>query len=388
VPDTTATTGLILMGGGARAAYQAGVLEGLAELLEQAGWPADRNPFPVVCGTSAGAINAAAYAAGCDNWTEAIRRIAGLWRTVQPQDIYRVDLRGSLGNAAHWLGALLLGWLARTRPRSLFDNSPLRELLARVIDTERLGRCLDDGCLRALAITASSYTSGQHVTWYETRSALAPWYRTQRLAAPTRIGIDHLLASSAIPFVFPAVPLPIDERHEFFGDGSMRQSAPISPAIHLGADRLVVIGAGRFETPARQSGPAGSQEHYPSLAQIAGHAMAGIFLDALSGDIERLSRVNRTLAALAPQADGAAGLRHIEPLVISPSQRLDTLAAPHVRELPRNIRVLLRLIGATDTRGAALSSYLLFVPGYTGRLVALGRADALARKADVLRFFG
>jgi len=382
-----ATTGLILMGGGARAAYQAGVLEGLAEILDRAGWPATRNPFPVVCGTSAGAINAAGFAAHCDEWQGAVGRIATLWRTVEAHDIYRTDLRGSLGNAAHWVGALLFGWLASTRPSSLFDNTPLRELLERTIDTVRLRRCLDAGCLHALAITASSYTSGQHVTWYESRAEVDPWYRTQRLAAPATLGIEHLLASSAIPFVFPAVALPIGERQEFFGDGSMRQWAPISPAIHLGADRVVVIGASRLETAALQPGHTGSQHGYPSLAQIAGHAMSGIFLDALAGDVERLSRINRTLGELDPGGAGDAGLRPIEPLVISPSQRLDGLAAPHVRELPRNIRMLLRLIGATDTRGAALSSYLLFVPGYTRRLADLGCADALARRDEVLGFF-
>lgn len=375
------------MGGGARAAYQAGVLEGLAELLDRAGWPATRNPFPVVCGTSAGAINAAGFAAHCDEWQGAVGRIATLWRTVEAHDIYRTDLRGSLGNAAHWVGALLFGWLASTRPRSLFDNTPLRELLERTIDTVRLRHCLDAGSLRALAITASSYTSGQHVTWYESRAEVDPWYRTQRLAAPATLGIEHLLASSAIPFVFPAVALPIGERQEFFGDGSMRQWAPISPAIHLGADRVVVIGASRLETAALRPGHTGSQHGYPSLAQIAGHAMSGIFLDALAGDVERLGRINRTLAELDPHGAGAQGLRRIAALVISPSQRLDGLAAPHVRELPRNIRMLLRLIGATDTRGAALSSYLLFVSGYTRRLADLGRTDALARRDEVLGFF-
>jgi NTE family protein len=383
-----ATTGLILMGGGARAAYQAGVLEGIAELLDRAGWPRERNPFPIVCGTSAGAINAAAYAAHCDDWAAAVTRIGELWRRIEPHEIYRTDLAGSLGNAAHWVGALLFGWLARTRPRSLFDNTPLRELLERSIDGDRLRRCLETDCLRALAITASSYTSGQHVTWYQSRAPIDPWYRTQRLAAPATLGVEHLLASSAIPFVFPAVALPIGDRLEFFGDGSMRQSAPISPAIHLGAERVVVIGASRVETAALRPGHSGSQHAYPSLAQIAGHAMSGIFLDALAGDVERLGRINRTLAELDPDGAGAQGLRRIEPLVIGPSQRLDALAAPHVRDLPRNIRVLLRLIGATDARGAALSSYLLFVPGYTRRLADLGRADAMARRDDVLAFFG
>ncbi|MBP8308591.1 MAG: patatin-like phospholipase family protein, partial [Burkholderiaceae bacterium] len=166
------TTGLILMGGGARAAYQVGVLEGVARILESRGWPASRNPFPVVCGTSAGAINAAAIAAHSDDWLGAIDRLTSVWHDFSADQVYRVDARGSLGNAAHWIGALLFGWMIRSRPRSLFDNSPLADLLGRMIDLRRLQRCLDDGHLKALAITASSYTSGQHVTYYETRDAV------------------------------------------------------------------------------------------------------------------------------------------------------------------------------------------------------------------------
>jgi NTE family protein len=381
------TTGLILMGGGARAAYQAGVLEGVARVLTERGWPADTNPFPIVCGTSAGAINAAALASHSDDWTGAIGRLARVWHDFSPGQVYRVDALGSVGNAAHWLGGLLLGWMVRSRPRSLFDNTPLSELLARLIDLHRLQRCLEAGQLRALAITASSYTSGQHVTYYQSREPIAPWYRTQRLSAPTRIEIAHLMASSAIPFAFPAVPLHIDGRHEFFGDGSMRQTAPISPAIHLGARRILVIGAGQRQRGSTQPAGTGSQYHYPSLAQVAGHAMASIFLDGLSSDIERLARVNRTVEMLAPEQRRETDLRRIELLVIAPTQRLDTLAAPFVRHLPRSTRTILRLLGATDKRGAGLSSYLLFDSSYTRRLLDLGRDDAMARREEILRFF-
>ncbi|MBP8306067.1 MAG: patatin-like phospholipase family protein, partial [Burkholderiaceae bacterium] len=293
----------------------------------------------------------------------------------------------SLGNAAHWIGALLFGWMIRSRPRSLFDNSPLADLLGRLIDLRRLQRCLDDGHLKALAITASSYTSGQHVTYYETRDAVTPWYRTQRLSSPTRIEIDHLLASSAIPFAFPAMPLHLDGRHEYFGDGSMRQTAPISPAIHLGADRILVIGAGQLQRGTARAEHTGSQYLYPSLAQVAGHAMASIFLDGLASDIERLTRVNRTVNMLADEHRQRSDLRNIDLLVIAPSQRLDTLATEHVQDLPRNIRMVLRMLGATDKRGAGLSSYLLFEKSYTRRLLALGREDAQAHRDDVLRFF-
>ncbi|HPU51813.1 MAG TPA: patatin-like phospholipase family protein [Burkholderiaceae bacterium] len=381
------TTGLILMGGGARAAYQVGVLEGIARILESQGWPATRTPFPVVCGTSAGAINAAAIAAHSDDWLGAIERLTDVWHNFSADQVYRVDARGSLGNAMHWVGALLFGWMVRSRPRSLFDNSPLADLLGRMIDLSRLQRCLDDGHLKALAITASSYTSGQHVTYYETRDAVTPWYRTQRLSSPTRIEIAHLLASSAIPFAFPAMPLHLDGRHEYFGDGSMRQTAPISPAIHLGAERILVIGAGQLQRGTAHASHTGSQYLYPSLAQVAGHAMASIFLDGLASDIERLTRVNRTVNMLADEHRARSDLRNIELLVIAPSERLDTLATEHVRDLPRNIRMVLRMVGATDTRGSGLSSYLLFEKSYTRRLLDLGRADAQAQRDQVLRFF-
>ena len=380
-------SGLVLTGGGARAAYQVGVLDGIRQILSAGGWPRERNPFQVICGTSAGAINAMALAAHSDEWTLATRRLVAVWSGFSPDQVYRGDVRGSLGNAAHWVAALTLGWMVRSRPRALFDNTPLHTLLGQVIDPVRLERCLADGLLRALAVTASSYTSGQHVTYYQAREPVEPWFRTQRLACPASIGIEHLLASSAIPFVFPAVSLHLNGRREFFGDGSMRQTAPISPAIHLGADRVLAIGAGQLQQGTLRSEHTGSQYLYPNLAQIAGHTMASIFLDGLASDIERLARINRTVS-LIPEAERArTGLRPIELLVIAPSRRLDTLAAPYVKRLPRTTRTILRMLGATDKRGVGLSSYLLFERRYTRRLIELGRADALARRQDVLRFF-
>lgn len=380
--------GLILTGGGARAAYQAGVLDAVASILGDGGWPRSRNPFQVICGTSAGAINAAALAAGCDRFDQAIDRIVSVWSGIRAHQVYRTDPGGALANAAHWLAALTMGWLVHSRPRSLFDTTPLSVLLGEMIDFDRLTGVLADGHLQSLAISVSSYTSGLHVTYYQSRDSVAPWARTQRLACPARIGLQHLLASSAIPFVFPAVPLVLDGRHEFFGDGSMRQTAPISPAIHLGADRVLVIGAGQLRQGAPDADRSGSQYAYPSLAQVAGHAMASIFLDGLATDIERLQRVNRTLALLPPEARRVSGLRPVRVLVIAPSQRLDTLAVGRIRALPRTVRTMLRMIGATDRRGAGLASYLLFEHVYTQQLLALGRADALARRDEVLDFFG
>ncbi len=387
MPSRSHDTGLILTGGGARAAYQVGVLDALRELLREAGHHPDRLPFDVICGTSAGAMNAAALATHCDDFHGAVGQLLSIWSSFHAHQVYRTDLRGSLGNAARWLGSVAFGWLARASPRSLFDNAPLSALLRHLMDFERMRRGMADGKLQALAISASSYTSGQHVTYYESREPVPPWSRTQRLACPATIDYDHLLASSAIPFVFPAVPLSLGNRREYFGDGSIRQIAPISPAIHLGANRILIVGVGQIQAGTQTPAHTGSQYLYPNLAQIAGHAMAGIFLDALANDLERLRRINATISLIPEERRGSSRLRPIEVLLISPSQRLDSLAARHVRALPWTVRTLLRTIGATEKRGAALASYLLFEADYLNELITLGRLDTLRQRRQVLEFF-
>jgi NTE family protein len=387
-------TGLLLSGGGARAAYQVGVLKAIAGLqverarAEQRPYLARENPFPIVVGTSAGAINATAFASRADNFQEAVGRIVEVWENFRAEQVYRSDSFGVVKTGARWLTALSIGWTlrkwSRARPTSLFDNAPLSELLTSMIDPQRIALHLETVALKALAVTVSSYTSGQHVTFYQSSHAIEPWTRSQRLAIPESIRIDHLLASSAIPFVFPAKALPLGGRSEYFGDGSMRQLAPISPAIHLGAERILVIGAGRMQEPG--GARPGTDPAYPSLAQIAGHALSSIFLDSLSADIERLLRINRTLGLLPAKERRETTLRPIEVLVISPSQRLDEIASRHVGSLPTPVRAMLRGVGATDARGAALASYLLFESSYTRELIDLGLTDTLARRDEVIAF--
>jgi len=386
-------TGLVLTGGGARAAYQVGVLRAIAAIRRESSGASSGNPFPVIAGTSAGAINAAALACRADDFDSAIRDIGHIWENFHAEQVYRADSIGVIRTGARWLTMMSIGWVIarwrRARPKSLLDNTPLAHLLARLVDTERVHALMQAGHLRGLAVTASSYGSGLHVTFYDAVADIVPWTRSQRIAVRASIGVGHLLASSAIPFVFPAAPLSIDGHVEYCGDGSMRQAAPISPAVHLGSQRILVVGAGRMHEPPGQR--AGSGE-YPNLAQIAGHALSNIFLDALAADVERLQRINSTLALLTPEQRASTSLKPIELLVIAPSQRLDDIAAKHLGELPLPIRAMLRGLGVQgkgdDARGAALASYLLFEAPYTRELMALGVADTLARREDVLRFFG
>ncbi|HWH81724.1 MAG TPA: patatin-like phospholipase family protein [Burkholderiaceae bacterium] len=389
---TATTTGLVLTGGGARAAYQVGVLKAIAQIRREAGAADTGNPFPVITGTSAGAINAAALACHADDFDAAVAGLCEVWENFRAEQVYRADSFGVIRSGARWLTMMSIGWAIarwrRARPRSLLDNTPLQGLLEHLVSPERLHRMMREGHLHALAVTASSYGSGLHVTFYDALSDIVPWTRSQRLAVRAGITVPHLLASSAIPFVFPAVALSIDGHTEYCGDGSMRQAAPISPAVHLGSERILVVGAGRMHEPPGERAGSGD---YPNLAQIAGHALSNIFLDALAVDVERLQRINSTLALLTPEARAATSLKPIEVLVIAPSQRLDDIAAKHLGELPLPIRTMLRALGVQgqgdDARGAALASYLLFESAYTRELMALGERDTLQRRDDVIGFF-
>ena len=386
------TTGLVLTGGGARAGYQVGVLKAIAQIRRDVGIRGG-NPFPVITGTSAGAINAAAMASRADNFDDAVASLCDVWENFRAEQVYRADSIGVIRTGARWLTMMSVGWVIarwrRARPRSLLDNSPLKAHLDKWVVPGRIRDLIGQGHLHGLAVTASSYGSGMHVTFYDAVKDILPWTRSQRIAVRDTITTAHLFASSAIPFAFPAIPLSIQGRTEYFGDGSMRQAAPISPAVHLGAQRILIIGAGRMQEP---NLPRAGSDEYPNLAQIAGHALSNIFLDSLAVDVERLQRINSTLQLLAPEALARTNLRPLDVLVIAPSERLDDMAARHLDSLPRPIRAMLRALGVSghgeSARGAALASYLLFEATYTRELVALGVSDTMARRDEVMTFFG
>jgi NTE family protein len=385
------TTGLILSGGGARAAYQVGVLSAIARMRREAG-AAQGNPFPVISGTSAGAINAAFLASNADRFDTAIEELTHVWGHFQVEQVYRSDVLGMIQSGARWISLLSLGWLItqkRFRPKSLLNNDPLGQLLAEKINLQRIPHLLEQGHLRALAITASNYSTGEHVTFYDSKHEVTPWIRNQRLAQHGPLSHDHLLASSAIPFIFPAMRLQGPQGKAYFGDGSMRQTAPISPAIHLGASKILVVGAGRMWEPHKKDT---AEPNYPSLAHIAGHALSSIFLDSLAVDVERMQRINQTLALIPEDKRQSTHLRPVQLLLIAPSQRLDVIAAKHAQALPNTVKSLLRTLGASlstlQGQGHALVSYLLFEAVYTRELMALGEADAKAQSDGIHQFFG
>lgn len=373
-----ATTGLILSGGGARAAYQVGVLSAIADLLPESA----ENPFKVIVGTSAGAINAVSLACGALDFQQSIRKLTAVWQGFRTDLVYRTDWLGVIRQAGRFIAQHVLGFGRGLEPVALLDNSPLRELLAQELDFSGISLAVARRKLRAVAITAFAYQSGQAVTFYQGRGNIEPWIRHRRNGLPARLHVEHLMASSAIPLLFP----PVRINHEYFGDGAVRQAAPISPALHLGADRVLVIGV-RSQTQEEQVIPITARP--PSLAQMAGHLLNSTFIDNLESDLELLGRLSM-LGNMLPEAERKKhlGLSAVDVLVISPSKKIDDIAARHRHQLPASLRLFLRGPGAMRASGGGVLSYLLFERSYCNELIELGYQDAMSKKAELMAFLG
>ncbi len=372
-------TGLVLSGGGARGAYQVGVLKAISELRPKHA----HNPFSVISGTSAGAINAVALASSANNFRLAVKKVERLWNSLHVDLIYKARRRDVAYSMMRLIGSLFNDGVGRTRPVSLLDNSPLRELLQTRVKFSNIQRRIDAGFLDAVAVTATGYSSGECVTFFQGRPEYKTWHRIRHVGVPAEIKVGHLLASSAIPTIFPAERL----SREYFGDGALRQLSPMSPALRLGADRLMVIGvSGNARIPARHS----ADKHSPSLAQMVGHVFKSAFIDSVERDLEHLLRINNLLGMVRlenPHAD-TGRLRNIDLLAINPSIEFDEMAAEHIPDLPKGMQTLMRITGATgEGGGASLASYLLFESEFCKQLIRHGYEDAMELEDEIKRFF-
>ena len=366
------TVGLVLTGGGARSAYQVGVLVALSELL-----PRTRNPFRVIVGTSAGAIAAGVLASEAHHWRRAVAGLERVWANFRSEQVFHVDPIHMLRAGSHWVLALMSGGLVLSPPRSLLDNTPLRQLLGIHVDCAGIRRSIARGHLNALALCSTSYGTGQSVSFYDGIEAIPEWARTQRVGRRCELTLDHLMASSAIPLLFPPMRL----GDEFFGDGAMRQLNPLSPAIHLGADRLLIIGV----RARRQAGVVVDRPEMsmPTPGEIFGYMLDTLFTDQVYGDLEQVERINQLVTA-APEA--ARGVRHVDTLMLAPSVDPREIAARHIANMPAGLRALLRVIGGRGASGLQLPSYLMFESGYTRDLIKLGYRDAMEARTALMAF--
>jgi NTE family protein len=363
VPLESPSLGLVLTGGGARSAYQVGVLKGVAELVRRG----SACPFPIITGTSAGAVSAIALASDAAHFRRSVYGIERVWRDFRVHHVFKADAASMLRSGLHWMLAFVTGgWLVHP-PHSFFDNTPLWDLLRAQLNFDGIPRSLYKKHLRGIGVCATCYADADSVTFYASATAVEPWERVFRKGARVQLTLDHLMASLSIPFLFRPVRL----HDQYFGDGAMRQTSPLSPAIHLGANRLFIVGV---NDPVPDDVVPKRPAAEPSFGQMFGFMLDSLFMDTLNADLERIRRYNET----SPQ--------RIEFLVMTPSRDVNEIARRHARELPRSLRTLLRAMGANTPASTMLLSYLLFERGFTRELIALGYEDARSR-ADEIRAF-
>ncbi|MBL4819572.1 MAG: patatin-like phospholipase family protein [Gammaproteobacteria bacterium] len=366
--------GLILSGGGARAAYQVGVLRAIANILPRE----TRNPFNVITGTSAGALNAVSLATHAQRLRTGVRTLEYVWSNISSDQVYRLDSAGIFSSASNWAMAMLSN-RATESPVSLLNNSPLKELLSKIIKLERIQHYIDTGLLDAVSVTASGYSNGESISFYQAVKGIEDWTGPHRKGIRSKLTLEHLMASSAIPTIFPAVKI----SNQYFGDGAIRQLAPTSTALHLGARKILAIGVSANKNDQDSPGQEMADKH-PSLSQIVGHILNSAFVDTLENDLEFLRHMNDVLPYVSERKLLKQNIRHrvVDLLEISPSRDLSDIASEHFDELPKALKLFIR-----EASSGTMLSLLLFEPGYCNELMRLGNKDAMAMENQIRAFF-
>ena len=363
--------GLVLPGGGARAAYQVGVLKAISELIP------DSNPFSIISGTSAGAINASLLASRSQSLKEAVEVLSGVWCNFRTNKVYRTETTVMLKSIFQWLLTISSGGVLAKNPKSLLDNSPLRQLLEDTINLEGIKNNIDKGNLDAFAITAASYSSKKSVTFFQSIQDDIDWERFLRVGVKTDIEIDYLMASIALPLIFPAVKI----NNEYFGDGAMRQATPLSPAIRLGSEKLLII-----TTDLRShKNHLKDNQIYPSIGEVGGYMLDALFTGGLLSDLERLDRINQIIENSENNSvqTSKKKMKHLDYCVISPSKDIKKIAKEHYKDVPYSIKLLMKGLGLKNRKESELLSFLLFESSFTSSLIELGFEDGMKKKSEI-----
>lgn len=371
-PSANRKTALLLTGGGARAAYQVGVLKAIAQQYPRS----SKLPFQIISGTSAGAINGAAMACYASCFHLGVKKLEWIWRNFHTNQVYYSDYIRVFRQLLRGIFSAFQADYANKQPVSLFDNKPLKQLLTKVLDLKRIDRNIMGGYLSSVSVTASCYNNGDSISFFQSDSA-QEWRRAKRCGQRTLLGVHHLMASAAIPLVFPSVRI----HQQYFGDGSVNQLAPLSAPIHLGADKILIVGV----ADPRKNELNQRMLHHPDLATIAGHLLDTVFTDTLNSDLERMQRVNNTINTMTEHGV-PTNLKPINSLLINPSQNFGQLASEHFLSLPLAVRTMLRITGIRQHSDSSLASYLLFEQDYTRRLIQLGYDDAMVQMDAIMTF--
>ena len=371
--------GLVLSGGGARGAYQVGVLSAISEILKK---NKIQKRFDIYTGVSAGAINAAWLAAHAQDFHVATRKLNYLWSRIHSEQVFYTDAMNLGKIGLKWVGELSFGGVTGSTPgKALLDTAPLSQLLSSHLDFSKIDQNIDAGHLKALAITAVDYQTSDAITFVQGKDHLPVWNKARRRSERTQIGTNHIMASSAIPMLFP--PIQVDDRH--FGDGCVRNTHPCGPSIYLGAKKLIIIGVRKLNETADDrraiaaSGP-------PSVARVVNLILNAVLLDSVELDVERLERVNEFLRRVPAEHRSNLNYKPIDYAWISPSADIGAIAGSKANNLPRVIRYLLKGLGSLQD-ASEIVSYLLFDPAFCSQLIEIGYEDGIKQTEDILKIF-